>query len=218
MPDFFNEKEKIKWDEKTIEDALELMVSSTGQKTMPTHKEINEFFGNYKLSNAIRRNGGTAYWAQKMGFEIKECESKMGENYEDFFVAEMLDEGFDCERANIGSPRFPYDVIVDGSVKVDVKSGRLYSLGNGSGFYTFNIEKKIQTCDVFVLYCVGEKDNREKYVKEFYTIPASILSGKTQVSFGLDSKKYRMFKNNYNAIYKMVEMGREFQKEFEEGK
>lgn len=204
MPDFFNEKEKIKWDEKTIEDALELMVSSTGQKTMPTHKEINEFFGNYKLSNAIRRNGGTAYWAQKMGFEIKECESKMGENYEDFFVAEMLDEGLDCERANIDSPRFPYDVIVEGSVKVDVKSANKFLNYGNSPYYSFNLEKGNQTCDFYVCYCVDKDENGNEIISKFYTIPANVMHKKNQLAIGMNPGKYEKYMNTYAPIFDAV--------------
>lgn len=195
ISDVYDETAEISWNNDSIREALLYMIASTGQKTMPTHKEIFAFYGNYKLSNAIRRNGGTKRWANELGIDTKECESKLGAQYEDYFVAEMMQRGRECERVNLHDGRFPYDAIVDGTIKVDVKAARPTSI-RGYRFFCFNLEKKTQTCDFYVTYCIDEKNEIEKV----YVIPSNIMHGKKQLSIGSIQSKYDSYIGRYDLI------------------
>lgn len=195
ISDVYDEKAEISWTDDAIREALLHMIESTGQKTMPTHKETLAFYGNYKLSNAIRRNGGTKRWAEELGMDTKECESKLGAQYEDYFVAEMMQRGRECERVNLRDGRFPYDAIVDGTIKVDVKAARPTSI-HGYRFFCFNLEKKMQTCDFYVAYCINEKNELEKV----YVIPSNIMHGKKQLSVGTKRSKYNSYVGRYDLI------------------
>ena len=77
---------KTRWTDDAIKEALQYMISKTGQNTLPTYEEIRQFYGNYKLTNAMRRTGGPARWAKELGMEIKDSESRLGFNYEDYFI------------------------------------------------------------------------------------------------------------------------------------
>ena len=77
---------KTRWTDDAIKEALQYMVSKTGQEMMPSYEEIRQFYGNYKLTNAMRRTGGPARWAKELGMEIKDSESRLGFNYEDYFI------------------------------------------------------------------------------------------------------------------------------------
>lgn len=193
-------KKGLAWNEERIEKNLMEMIESTKQETFPTHTEMYHFFGNYQLSNAIRRNGGTRYWANKIGMEEKQCESKFGYKYEEMFVDDVLKFcGLSSELCDV---RYPYDVLVDEGVKVDVKASRKYNAGTWS-MYTFNLEKGLQTCDVFVFYCI----NDEK-VEKVYIVPSSILSGKTQFSIGILRSKYDQYLDRWDIISKYAELVR----------
>ena len=130
----------------------------------------------------------------------KQCESKFGYKYEEMFVDDVLKFcGLSSELCDV---RYPYDVLVDEGVKVDVKASRKYNAGTWS-MYTFNLEKGLQTCDVFVFYCI----NDEK-VEKVYIVPSSILSGKTQFSIGILRSKYDQYLDRWDIISKYAELVR----------
>ena len=201
---------KTRWTDDAIKEALQYMISKTGQNTLPTYEEIRQFYGNYKLTNAMRRTGGPARWAKELGMEIKDSESRLGFNYEDYFIDEMVKSGHICTHVNILKDAYPYDVLVDNAVKVDVKVSRKFGNYGSSPYYTFNLEKKNQTCDVYACYCIEEDKDNNAYVSKFYTIPASVLSGKRQLSIGMGPGKYTEFMNNYEPIERMSAMASEY--------
>lgn len=189
--------ERIKWNESKIKNSLLFMVKKTKQTHMPTHSEMIEFYGDNRLANAVRRHGGTSYWANELGLETKDCESKTGSDYESIFCEQVFAKtGLEPQKTK---PRYPYDVLVGNSVKVDVKSG--VRVGASSKYFSFNLEKSEQTCDVFAVYCLNDDYEQEKV----YIIPASVLSGKTQLSFGVCKSKYDQFENRWDIIQKCHE-------------
>lgn len=188
---------KTQWGEERIEKHLKEMISQTHQTTFPTHTEMAEFFKDYRLSNAVRRHGGTRYWAEKLGMEVKDCESKFGDDYEERFIVEVMEKcGLQSSRCRV---RYPYDVLVEDCVKIDVKSSNRV-IAHGFEMYSSNIEKDLQTCDVYVIYCIENGD-----VSKTYIIPSVVLSGKTQFSVGVKSSKYDKFLNRWDIITKYVE-------------
>ena len=65
---------------------------------------------------------------------------------------------------------YPYDILVNRNVKVDVKASRLFNNYGNSKYYTFNLEKKDQTCDIFVFYCINQNDEIERT----FVIPSAV--------------------------------------------
>ena len=170
-----------KWSEEKIVEALRFMIDKCGMNTMPTHSEIKEFFGDSALVCAMSKRNGTKHYAKLLGMEIKECESKFGGQLEDYCVLQIQEKlGLDGEKTK---PKYPYDILVNRSVKVDVKVSRLFNNYGNSKYYTFNLEKKDQTCDIFVFYCINQNDEIERT----FVIPSTVLSGKTQLSVGKSS-------------------------------
>ena len=113
--------------------------------------------------------------------EIKECESKFGDQLEDYCVLQIQEKlGLDGEKTK---PRYPYDILVNRKVKLDVKASRIFDNYGNSKYYTFNLEKKDQTCDIFVFYCINQNNEIEKTL----VIPSTVLSGKNQLSIGKSS-------------------------------
>ena len=152
-----------KWSEEKIVEALLFMIDKCGMNTMPTHSEI------------------------------KECESKFGDQLEDYCVLQIQEKlGLDGEKTK---PRYPYDILVNRSVKVDVKVSRLFNNYGNSKYYTFNLEKKDQTCDIFVFYCINQNDEIERT----FVIPSTVLSGKTQLAVG-ESSMYDKYIDQWRFI------------------
>ena len=93
-------------------------------------------------------------------------------------------------------PRYPYDLLVGNNIKVDVKVSKMYN--NTIKMYTFNLEKRFPTCDIFVAYCIDDNKN----IVKTYVIPSAILSGITQLSVGIDKSKYDIYLDKWDIVDK----------------
>lgn len=180
-----------KWTNEMVEMAIKDVMQKAKIKSMPTHSVIKRVTGSDALSNAIRRRGGTRYWANKLGLELKKCESEMGRNYECECMSILTTLGFDSE---LTKARYPYDILANNNIKIDVKSSNLYVGENGS-FYSFHLEKEKPTCDVFVCYCIDNKTTTKIYI-----LPSCVVSGKTMLSIGKNRSKYDRYIDNWAVI------------------
>lgn len=186
----------VQWSEERILDAIKTMVDSLNISTMPTFAQMNDFFGDTRLSNAISKHKKSKYYAEILGLDIKKCETELGNQYEEIcanFIEENL--GMTCELTSV---RFPYDILADRSVKIDVKVGRVFDNYGNSKYFTFNLEKKNQTCDIFVCYCIGSRGELTKTL----VIPSYVLSGKKQLSIGVYNSRYDQYVDRWDILEK----------------
>lgn len=193
-----------KWNENKIENELKDIIKVYGFSRMPTNSEIVNIKGNYSLSNAIRRNGGLEYWRIKLKMEKGKSETSLGEKYEKI-TKDFLEEifGFDC--VHIGK-KFPYDLLVESIVKIDVKVACL----NNKNYFSFNLENKNSRSDFYVCYCL---DTNEK-INKIYVIPSFVMQGKKQLSLGKNSSDtYDKYIGKWCYIEKFLKKYREFLKE-----
>ena len=197
-------KYTVKWSDNNIENAILEVVRKAKITSFPTHSQMQEITGSEALSNAVSKHGGSRYWSKRLGLEMKKCESKVGFDFECECLHYLVSLGYDCE---LTIARYPYDLLANRNIKVDVKCSNLYHAKSGD-FYTFNLEKKMPTCDVFVCYCVSEYD-----IEKTYVIPSCILSGITQLSIGKKNSKYDKYIDKwdifarYDEFYKKMKQG-----------
>lgn len=193
-----NQNLKKPWDEERIKKEVLYMVEKTEQKTFPTHSEMKDFYGDYKLSNAVRRHGGTKYWADKLGMECKQCESEFGYEFEEFCKIELLEKyNLDSELCPV---RHPYDVLVERCAKVDVKVAVPFENYGRSRYYSFNLEKREQTCDFYVFYCLLNNE-----INKTYIVPSIVMSGKKQFVIGTKKSFYDNYLNRWDLIKDFIE-------------
>ena len=186
-----------RWTKQELESGIMKVVDFLDIDRMPSKSEIEEFYGNTSLSNKISRTGGLYYWADQLGLEIKESESKFGIEVE-LYVKEVLENmGFKCETT---STKHPYDLLVDDCVKVDVKAARVTKV-RGSDAYSFRLAKPKQTCDVYVAVCVDD----EKNIQKTYIVPSIIMSGKKQLAVGVEHSIYDAYIDRWDVIETMSE-------------
>ena len=178
----------MKWNEETIAVKVADIANKFAPARMPSNSEVIEMTGNYALANAIQKNGGYEYWANKLGLERKHSETKIGIEHERR-VAEMLRKGgHSVQETTI---KHPYDLLVDGCVKVDVKAAGT-SLVRGSKVHAYRIVKRQHTCD-FYICCEVDTDG-------IYVIPANMVTGQVQIEMGLNSQKYSHYKDAFYLI------------------
>lgn len=78
-----------KWTKDEVVQAIKLVVDSQKMNTMPTHSELNRYYSSCSVSLAVSRHGGTRYFAQLLGLDIKPSETKFGEDVEDLCASEI---------------------------------------------------------------------------------------------------------------------------------
>ncbi len=187
----------VHWTDELIKSKINEVVNGLELGRMPTRRECENYFHDCGLTNAVsRRAGGWYTLAKEMGYNIKESETTFGKTYE-IQTAEMLkSHGFQVRRM---SQNFPYDLLVDDCVKVDVKASKLYNGKNGD-FYSFNLEKQFSTCDFYILITISlEEENR------VMVVPSSEVIANNQISIGVKKSKYHKFTDRFDLIEKAVE-------------
>ena len=181
------------WTEERIIEEISQIVKEFDMKTFPTHTEMDNYYKSRALSNAVSRNGGSKYFAEKMNLKIKDCESKFGQKYEEFAMQQIKDNlGFISEPTQVG---FSYDILTNHAVKIDIKAAKIFDNYGGTKYWTCNLEKKTQTCDIYIMYCLDEIEN----VIKTLIIPSIVLYEKTQLAVGKTSK-YDIYKDRWDFI------------------
>jgi len=184
----------IKWNDELIKESIESVMEKVGIKTMPTQSMTEEVIGNSSLNNAISRNGGFIFWANKLGIEHMGIETTLGRDFETY-CAMTIQQKFDFDVEQM-APRYPYDLLVNKNIKIDVKVSKMYN--NRITMFTFNLEKQYPTCDLFVAYCIDD----DKNIIKTYVIPSKVLSGNTQLSVGVSRSKYDIYLDNWGLLLK----------------
>ena len=178
--------ENIKSEVLGVKDGLKL-------NRMPTKNECDKYTKSYALSVAIsRRDGGWYKLADDLKLPIKNSETTLGKIYERKIADVLSEKGFNTQRM---SQNFPYDLLIDDCVKIDVKASHLYK-GKVGNFYSFCMGKPYATCDIYIL--VSLADNNE--ITEIYVIPSSAVINNKQISIGEYNSIYHKYKNAFDLI------------------
>lgn len=189
-----------RWSDNAIKTETFRVMNALDIKRMPTHSEIKNVTGNNRLANKISRTGGYKYWASELNLEIKDSETKFGNEWEYKIKSELENKGFDVLKM---STKHPYDLLINKNLKIDVKVSRYYKKEKYK-YHTFNLEKEYHNCDIFI--CVGLNDNDE--IEKLLIIPSKHLMGIKQLSVGVISKY-----DKFDRAYKYLDIYNKFYNE-----
>lgn len=181
-----------KWDMETIKKKVLEVMQAFELNRMPTRKECEEYFHDSSLANAITRRGGWYSLADEMGLRMKECQTNFGKSHEALAAEKLQALGFQVRRM---VQNFPYDLLVEDCVKIDVKASRLYR-GKQGNFYSFNLEKSFAICDFYMLATIDELNN----VSRWMVIPSNLVIANNQISIGEITSKYHKFTDRFELI------------------
>lgn len=182
-----------RWGVESIERQIRTMIEDLDMTTFPTHSEMDAYYGNDGLSNRVSKTGGTKYWAAEFGLPVKTCESSFGDKYEIIAMNDVEKHtGLSCVQM---IPRYPYDILVDKHIKVDVKVSRQKASRTRSIVNNFELAKRDPTCDVYMLYCLDLHGDLTKTI----IIPSCITSGQRSIGVGEESK-WNAYKDNWELF------------------
>ena len=180
------------WTDELIKQKVLEVIGALKLDRMPSRKECENYFHSTGLTNAISRRYGWYNLAKELGVEVKESETHFGKTYE-AQAAEMLQSmGFEVRRM---AQNFPYDLLVDDCIKVDVKASKLYR-GNQGSFYTFNLEKPFATCDFYLLLAISGDGS----INRRMVVPSNQVIANNQISIGEQRSKYHRFTDRFDLI------------------
>jgi hypothetical protein len=136
-----------RWDDESIAAALRPLIQK--YQRMPSAAEMR-VAGKNALACAITRRGGFEKWRRYMRASIKPSETTTGLRIQRVAARLLRAQGF---RIDEQTTKAPFDLLVDGRVRVDVKSGSQYqNIG-----YIFALNKRTPTCDVYMLATLNSK-------------------------------------------------------------
>jgi hypothetical protein len=184
------------WTDELVKQKVLEVIEAMKLDRMPSRKECENYFHGTGLTNVISRRYGWYNLAKELGFDIKESETRFGKTYEARATEMLQGMGFEVRRM---SQNFPYDLLVDDCVKIDVKASRLYR-GKQGNFYSFNLEKSFATCDFFLLLAVSDEDTIERKM----VVPSSCVIANNQISIGEHKSKYYQFTDRFDLVENAV--------------
>lgn len=182
------------WTDSKIVEGVERIASMFEPKRMPTNREVIEAEGDYRLANAIQKNGGYEYWAHRLNLKQKHSDTQVGIKGERFVAERLSSMGFDVKLTSV---KHPYDLLVNGCVKIDVKTATTTYV-RGYPIHSYRLAKTMHTCDFYIFY--------EMDIGNIYVVPAHRLNGQVQVGMGLQSKVYDEYLGAFDLIKQASEM------------
>lgn len=138
---------RVKWTDDMVASQLCEAATKLGGR-MPSANDLRAM-GLESLASRASRVGGLLAWAERLGLPTgTDAHSPaFGESWEAYVVAVLTANGYAAEQQKRHAP---FDVLVNGKVRVDVKASRHHDYGAVRGF-TFWLGKSRQKCDVFAL-------------------------------------------------------------------
>lgn len=135
-----------RWTDERLESEVRTIAAQFGNR-MPSAPEL-QAMGNNSLANAIsRQHGGYRAVAKRLGLPLKDSCTAFGQDWETYVDTVLKNMGYTSKRQ---TTRAPFDLLVSGKVRVNVKSARYHEYGPCKGFF-FGISDTWKRCDVFAL-------------------------------------------------------------------
>lgn len=184
-----------KWDDGRIEEKLLECIAGLEIDRMPSQAEINLYYGDTALSNKVTKTYGYYGWAKRLNVPIKDSHTQTGRIGEFIALSWLTSYGYKTQKM---STRYPYDLLVEDLVKIDVKFANKLNGKDGSFYYTFGLEKRYPTCDIYLLITHDDKGKNS-----FYVVPAKNVMQR-QISMGINRSIYHKYKDRVDIVEQYI--------------
>lgn len=162
------------WSDELIEQELKKSIEILGLDRMPTANELKSIERNdlhCKVSRTLKYSG----WADKLNLNMKDCDTRAGQNFEANLENILKSKGFSVQRM---STRYPFDLLVNGCVKIDAKVSNPYNY-EGQTYHTFRLAKKYGSCDIYMCQTLlSEQPDRLFIIPSHYVQVVMLSVGK----------------------------------------
>jgi hypothetical protein len=187
----------MKWNDDLIKLELLKSIKVLNLNRMPTGEELKSI-GRNDLHCKISRTKKYSGWAKELGLELKSSETSVGQYWEKKIANELAPLHF-IESVELMTSKHPYDLLVNGTVKIDVKVANPYLLRGKNRVHTFALNKIKPTCDIYICIALNESGEYEKVL----IIPSHHVNMK-MINIGKESK-YDKYNLRWTYIYRYSE-------------
>lgn len=187
-------KKRMMWTEELIRTELLKSIGILGLDRMPSAEELKSI-GRNDLHCKVSRTKKYSGWADDLGLSLKNSETTLGQLFEGHIQKLIRGLGMEAERM---STKHPYDLLVEGCVKVDVKVANPYLLRGESRVHTINLAKVSPACDLYVCILLDEEGRNERVL----VIPSHHVRMK-MLNIGRESK-YNVYNGKFEYIQHYV--------------
>lgn len=182
-----NQPMRKSWTDEMI--ASEILSISNGSGQMPTCSYLKSL-GRNDLMCQITRRGGVLAWAKRLGLSRDQSDSDVGWDGEKIAIDLLKLNGFEAEKTN--GVKYPFDIVVDNIIRVDVKTAKYAEYGPSKGWF-YRIGKTPQA-DVIALLQI---DTNDIFFVPWYSCPT------TNITVNRKDGKYEPYRNNYESLRKL---------------
>ena len=177
-------------EEKTITQ-LQSLINELELDRLPVSSEVvNSKYGN-ALHSSIVSYGGYRYFAELLNLPMKDSETKLGQDYEYKIIDLLREMNYSVTKMDT---LHPFDLLVNDTVKIDVKVANARVDDKDNRHHTFGINKKIASCDIYITVCLNEDSSIERLM----VIPSHHLKIVT-MTVGKNSK-YNKYIDRFDYI------------------
>lgn len=170
--------------------AARIMENYNATGKMPTVSYLRDS-GQNDLSVQITRNGGFKHWAERLGLKREPSDSDTGWDGEIEVENLLKSNGYKVQRSL--AVKWPFDLLVDGMLRIDVKAARYAEYGPCRGWF-YRIGKAPQA-DLIALY---QLDTKEVYWIPWVHVPQS------NITISRDGGIYAPFRGNIGVVHAMT--------------
>jgi hypothetical protein len=175
---------KKKWTREMVLSEAKRIADSLGH--FPSNEELRKM-GRTDLSCKITKEGGYIAISNEIGAARKHSDSDTGWGGEANVRKALEDRSYVCEGPD--GIKSPFDILVNGCVRVDVKSARYVEYGPCCGWF-YRIGKYVQS-DIVILH---QNDTEDNYILFWWEVTAS------NMTISRSGGKYASCKNAYWKI------------------
>lgn len=181
-------KIRTMWTNESLETSILEIINGSG--VMPSNSYL-EHIGRCDVASQISRRGGFVFWAKKLGVKRESSDSDFGWAGEESVSKKLDSLGFETLRPN--GVKCPYDILVDGIVRVDVKTAAFAAYGPCKGWF-YRVGKHAQS-DILILH---QHDTGVDYVLPWWVCPSS------NVTISRGGGKYSQFAERFDILKSTV--------------
>ena len=178
-----------KWNDAMISERIMENYRTLG--SMPTNTYLNET-GQGDLAQQISKKGGFIEWSERLGLQRIHSDSDTVWDGEKRVQKILESAGFQVER--IAAVKWPFDLLINKVLRVDVKSANFAQYGPCKGWF-YRIGKAPQA-DLIALH---QLDTGETYWIPWHIVPHS------SVTISKDGGKWARYKESLWIVQSMLE-------------
>lgn len=170
---------------------------------MPCTSELRAI-GKGRLHTRISKNGGYRYWAEKLGLSLKRSTTTIGNDFEDLVADKLRSMGYDVQQM---TTKHPYDLFVNEGVKIDVKCANKYKDNYNYDAWTFNLNKRNPTCDIYIFIVLNPDGTiqRELVVPSVFVTQRVVTIGRVSV-YDQYHKRYDYVQHYADFVKKVTQL------------